>query len=290
MQKIFSKPVSFFKSLKLTIALIIYAIFILLITSFIPLSPNNNFIFTFLVYIVPLLLFFLNLLTCTVIRFKKKKNNFLKIAPDIIHTGLIILIIGYFISSYFKETRFEYLKPGDTVSINNGYSLKLDSVSYISSESNKEWVSDIILMENSEAIKKQQIKANYPLTLGSINIYQYYSITSQIFLYLKDNKNNVYKIAQNEGFKIGDYYYIFSNAYDTDTIKAEFMVWDHEKQLENIVLTPGAKIEIFSIENIEIIYYSGLKIVKDPGVFIIFISFIIITIGIFLLLLKKLKK
>jgi hypothetical protein len=287
MKKIIFKIITFFKSLRLTTTLIIYAILLLIITSFVPLSPDN-YILKFIFYQVPFFLFFINLLTCTVLRFKKKKKNIFNLAPDIIHTGLIILMAGYFISAYFEQSYIEYLKPGDMALIDGKYSIKLESFTGTGTE--EEWISEISLTESNKPVELHQIRSNHPLMLGNINIYQYYSLTSEVLLYLRDNSDSVYIIKPDEGFMTEEYYYIFSNAYDTVNNKkyAVFKVWNQEKSLDDKILTKGDRIELFTIEDIEITYCSGLKIVKDSGIIIIFISFMIISSGILLLLIKRL--
>ena len=120
-----------FKSVKLAVSLISYIIVTSILATLIPQGKElafyysnypsvisclilntqlNNFFYSFL-FIVPLLLFFINLTVCMLNRLirelKKKRKK--RLGPDLIHLGLLVLIISGIITYAGRQEGFTYL-------------------------------------------------------------------------------------------------------------------------------------------------------------------------------------
>jgi cytochrome c biogenesis protein ResB len=157
----------FFRSVKLAIVLILIITFTSIISTFIPqnkeilfymetyrkftswfiLTSGFNSFFKSYIFIVPSVLFFLNLSVCTFDRLKgrikrKAKNRF---GPDILHVGLLILIIGGMITFMGRTEAFVRMEEGEVISLTGGYTLTLKDFDFLKYENGrpKDWISTV---------------------------------------------------------------------------------------------------------------------------------------------------
>lgn len=132
------------KSVKTAIVLIITILALALVATLIPQGNEEGFyletygslgsIILFLdfhtywrslVFLAPMGLFALNLLTCTVrrlvVRFKRRDP--LRLGPDIVHISLLMLIAGGVITLVSRQEGFVFLGEGDSAELPNGTEL-----------------------------------------------------------------------------------------------------------------------------------------------------------------------
>jgi len=179
----------FFTSLKLTLALLVYLMAIVLVAgvfgirtlSFDP-DPAGRVLEAILL-LFPLLLFMLNLFGCALMRFIRmfrrrvyfKGRGFLKIAPDLIHLSILLFIIAGLLSHYGRVEGVVSLRPGEQVLLGGDYSLRLEDFSLRKNPDGSvaQYVSTVQVLEDGRAFgETRRIMVNRPLVLGKLKIYQ----------------------------------------------------------------------------------------------------------------------
>jgi len=229
-----------------------------------------------------------------IIRFKRKIKK--KLGPDILHIGVLILIIGTVITALGRRENVFYLGEGDTVQLPGKYSIHLKSFKYIKYEDGrpKDWISTIDVEKNQELIIDSfSIEVNKPLKIGSMKVYQdsYYKKNKLI---LKDSKGNKYTITSGQGFESEDILLIFVDI-EKDEInpyrnRAVFKKLKDNKLISVLYKTVSNKIGDFTIESISSQYFTGLKVVVDPGFIPVIFSLILIAFGITLTFVQKMGR
>lgn len=185
------------RSLKFTVVLIAYMIVTGALSTFIPQGMEPEFYFAHyspglarLVvntgfthffsspgFLIPVGLFFINLLACTVFRFtrelkKKGRRNF---GPDILHGGLILFMIASVFSVYGRMHGSATLAAGDSVILPNGNLLILDHFEYRKYEDGRPqaWISYVTVIQGGETLySAHPIEVNHPLKLDNFSLYQ----------------------------------------------------------------------------------------------------------------------
>ncbi len=306
----------FFRSVKLAIVLILIITFTSIISTFIPqnkeiifyaekysafiswliLITGFNSFFKSFIFIVPSGLFFINLSVCTFDRLKgriqrKAKKRF---GPDILHIGLLILLIGGMITFVGRTEAFVRMEEGNQISLTGGYTLTLKDFEFLKYENGrpKDWISTVMLEKDGEIIKKSfAIEVNRPLKAGNKKIYQI-SYTVKNILFLSDPEGTIYQLKPGQMIPVGEDGMIFKDVItnpvnqDNSTVIFEKLV--DQKVVELVNLSVSDKIDIYTIAGMDTKMSTGLQIVSDPGYYTVLIGLILLTIGLFLTYYQKL--
>ncbi len=232
----------FFKSVKLALALIGYLVVTSIIASLIPqgremgfyahefsapiykliITLNLNNFFRSILFLLPLGVFTINLVVCTTDRLLTRIRNHapLRLGPDIIHIGLLVLIIAGLITLFQRREGFVFLSPGDSVELPNGYELTLKEFVFevYPDQRPKRWISKVEIVKRKPQEKNQNtsheprmaiIEVNRPLTLGGLNIFQY-SYKDISTLTLKNTSGSYITIHTGNGLWIRNSFYRFA--------------------------------------------------------------------------------
>ncbi len=306
----------FFRSVKLAIVLILIITLTAIISTFIPQNKDlvfytetynsfatwlilttgfNNFFRSF-IFIIPSVLFFINLFVCTFDRLKgrlqrKAKKRF---GPDILHIGLLLLIIGGMITFLGRTEAFVRMEEGETINLTGGYTLTLKNFEFLKYENGrpKDWISTVDLNKNGQLIKDSySIEVNTPLKAGNKKIYQI-SYTSKNILFISDSSNTIYQLKPGQLIPAGDYGLIFNDIIidpsDSEKNTIIFEKWVNNKGEGPVSLSIADKIDIYTIIGTDTKLSTGLQIVSDPGYYTVLIGLILLTIGLFLTYYQKL--
>ncbi len=305
-----------FKSVKLAIVLILIIVVTSLISTLIPQNKElayytENYgkflsslitatgfdsFFSSLLFMIPSFLFFINLSFCTFDRLsgRIKRNAKKRFGPDILHIGLLILIIGGLFTATGKQEAFVRMGEGDTVDLAGGYTIELTTFEFLKYDNGrpKDWISTVRLEKDGEVIKEAfPIEVNNPLKAGNKKIYQM-SYTASSFLYISDPDGNQYKLKSGQAIPEGEGVMVFRSVLLPDSGSQESTaVFERHNGEEAAVredLTKGEKIDKYTISGMDVEMTSGLQIVDDPGYYIVFIGLILLTIGLFLTYYQKL--
>jgi len=306
---------NFFRSVKLAIVLILFITFTSLISTFIPqgkgpefysdvyplfasrliiLSGFDNF-FNSIIFLVSAGLFFINLSVCTFHRIKTRFKNKSKkrFGPDILHMGLLIMIIGGVITFSGRDEGFTLMKVGDHVTIPGGFTITLTDFVFLKYEdgSPKDWISTVNVKKGDKVIHEAYpIEVNRPLKAGNVKLYQStYEINS--FILVTDPEGTVYKLSTGQMIPVKDEGYILKNVYsdraDPSKSIAHFDHWKDHEIVNHLDYSISQSIDVYTITSMENSMSTGLQIVRDPGYYPILAGLLLLMSGLFITYFQK---
>jgi len=248
--------------------------------------------FNSIAFLLPALLLFVNLSACTIKRFikeiKKKRNR--KHGPDILHLGLVLLIIGAVLSfSGYKQGSI-MLSPGEKIALPDGAVLQLHEFRFERYDDGrpKDWTSLVSIEKNGQLIKdKYDLRVNHPLRYKDLTFYQ---VTYQEMLTLALLSPDGQKHLINQG---EEHYFeseaLFFMASSPEGDKAVLRISDNNgDRVERIA--KGDRAGALISEGFDIVYQSGLEASSDPGYPMVLISLLLIALGSTWTFLQKLRK
>jgi hypothetical protein len=282
------------KSLRLAIILIAYLAVTGVLASLVPQGRGADF-YGSVFFLIPAFLFFANLAACSADRFARelKKGSGRKHGPDILHLGLILLLIGAIGGQVAKQARpswqgFARLGAGEAVELPNGKLLTLlalESARYADGRP-KDWISTVrVSADGKITIPSYEIRVNHPLRLGPLSIYQS-SYGRERILELKDGS------GARRSFAAGEYI-------DAGASKLMLMSVDPESGISiarqedasgsrTISLGVGSTIGPYTVEAAREVELSGLQAAYDPAYPVVIAGFAIALLGTCLTLARKL--
>lgn len=306
---------NFFRSLKLAIGLILFITLTSIISTFIPQKQEPEFylelysrftawlidatgfddFFISLTFLIPSFLFFLNLSTCTFHRFRTRLKNKARkrFGPDILHIGLLVMIVGGVISFTGREEGFIMLSEGDKVDVPGGYVLTLEKFEFLTYENGapKDWISTVKVVKGEEIIHEAfPIEVNKPLKIDYVKLYQStYDIQSYIIL--SDPEEKMYKLSVGQMIPMDDAGFIL-RAVDKDEVEssrssAHFDYWKGHEVVDHQDFSIGESIDIYTIDEMESTMATGLQMVIDPGYYPVLIGLLLLTMGLFITYIQK---
>ena len=306
---------NFLKSIKLAIVLILIITLTSLISTLIPqnrgvevyLTSYSKLIawlivtlgfdsfFKSFIFLAPSALFFINLSTCTFHRFKTRivKNAKKRFGPDILHIGLLVMIIGGVVTVAGRDEGFAMLEVGEEINIPGGYNLKLENFEFLKYENGtpKDWISTVDVYKNGELVKDSfPIEVNRPLKLGNVKLYQS-SYDINAFITVTDPDGNAYKLSPGQMIPVGEDGYILrdvdQNNNDPSKSLAHFDFWQNHEIVDHFDFSITETIDIYTISSMENHMSTGLQMVRDPGYYPILIGLLLLTLGLFITYIQK---
>ncbi len=252
-----------------------------------------------ILFIIPAFAFFANLSACTVKRFvvelKKKARH--HHGPDILHVGLMLLVIGSIWSFSGHQAGSVVLAPGDGVNLPDGSILHLDDFRYERYEDGRprDWVSVVTIEKDGKQVKKDlEIRVNTPLRYNDLTFYQ--STFQEVpALALVDATGIKHVLAQGEERLIGGETYFFmapegdgsmagmgSAAMGTTPSVSSgraVMRVGVSPGGTTVKAGPGESVGALKVVGIESQLASGLEAVSDPGYKLVFVALLLIALG-----------
>ncbi|MCG8572884.1 MAG: cytochrome c biogenesis protein ResB [Spirochaetes bacterium] len=141
---------------------------------------NLHQFFTSPLFLILAVGLFINLVSCTIIRIMKQiRNTHIKphLGPDIIHLGLLIILMGGLVSLFSRNEEFQYFYEKEKVKFSKKYYLEINQIEFsqYSDGRPKEYVTNVTVynIHNHQVIKQHRIEVNKPLRMGNIYVYQY---------------------------------------------------------------------------------------------------------------------
>jgi len=220
-----------------------------------------------------------------------------------IHASIIVILLGSFIGLIFGYKGFMVLKKGevrDQITIRGdntkerplGFALRCKDfkASFYPGGEPKDYVSTVEVIENGNIVLEKNIRVNDPLNYKGIHVYQasYESTPSFLFNIGGENvilrERDTYKkndlilmVARFEGM-IHDFGPGVLIAYlEKGEPKTLWFLKDVERLREKNI--QGTHIRL---EDIRDELYTGLEVSKDPGVWIVWIGFAFILVGLYM--------
>jgi hypothetical protein len=280
----------------------------------------DNF-FGSIAFIIPAFAFFTNLSACSVKRFlrelKKKARH--HHGPDVLHLGLMLLVVGSIWSFSGHKAGSVVLAPGDGVNLPDGSLLHLDDFRYERYDDGRprDWVSVVTLEKDGVKIKEKfEIRVNTPLRYKDLTFYQstYQEVPG---LALADAAGTEILLAQGEERVIGGETYLFmapegSSAGETSMGAGSASMGDKSSIAmgskptapstravirvgagaagKTLRLGPGEMAGALKVVGLKAQLASGIDAVSDPGYRLVFVALILIAAGTTLTFAQKLKE
>lgn len=253
--------------------------------------------FSSIVFLLPTLLLFVNLGACTVDRLIRelRKKARRRHGPDLLHIGLLVLIIGSLISFSAREQGTVRLAPGESVELPGGEILRLLNFTDERYENGrpKEWTSLVTVEKEGKVIKeKESIRVNKPLRIGDITLYQSsYSSSLGVAVISPDGKTTSLSRGQ---------------SFEENGIRIFFMTTEMpaEGGKEPIAVlrilgggidgavrvgAAGFPVADHTVSTVQILS-TGIQAVRDPGYPFVLAALVLVGLGTALTFFQKLKE
>jgi cytochrome c biogenesis protein ResB len=317
-------PLKSLRSLKLTFALLCFLLVSGILASLLPQGNEASYYYSTLppflaglavktgfsdfyrsfLFLIPALLFFANLSACAadrLVREFKKERAKRRHGPDILHLGLILLILSAVFSQAAKLSRpdsqgFVRLGKGEAVELPDGRLLAvldLRADRYADGRP-KDWVSRVEVRKDGKIlVPSYEIRVNHPLRLGSLSIFQS-SYGSERVLVLSGPSGVNRSLAAGESIETESKRIVLmsvDSATGTAVAREEPLVpapkAAEASETRLIRLTKGSMMGPFTIAGTDELALSGLMASYDPAFPAILASLLISALGIFITFARK---
>jgi hypothetical protein len=280
------------KSVKLALILIAYLAVTGILAS---LVPRGAIFYGSLFFLLPALLFFVNLSACSIDRFARelRKGKARSHGPDILHLGLILLLAGAVFGQSAKHSHpswqgFARLAVGDAVVLPNGKLLALaalDSERYADGRP-KDWISTVEVRQPGKLlVPSYKIRVNHPLRMGTLSIYQA-SYGMERVLVLVDPSGAKRSLAEGESIDAVDGKLTLMSV-DLESGVA-IVREQNSSETRTIGIKAGSKIGAFTVVGAKEVALSGLQAAYDPAYPIVIVALVLIVLGAFITFARKL--
>ena len=241
-------------------------------------------------FLIPCVLFFVNLAVCTVDRLagRLQRRARRRFGPDLIHVGLLVLILGALLSTWGRREGTFYLGLGDSIDLPLGYRLKL--LEYVDRRYEdgrpRDWVSTVQAARGERVLAESYpIEVNRPLRLRGLKIYQA-SFKREDTALLRDQEGQLTAMRGGQYFQWQDSILFFAGI---DAGRAVFERWEGHTLAEELRRAATEPIGEYTIVELSSRDLTGLKAVKDPGFIPVLAALALIAAGLALTFIQKSK-
>jgi hypothetical protein len=247
--------------------------------------------FTSLPFLLPVFLFFSNLSICAVDRFIRelKKKGKRRHGPDLLHLGLMLLVIGSVLSFSGRQEGSMTLAVGQGVQLPDGRVMRLTDFQFLQYADGrpKDWISTVDVTRGERVeVAAYPIRVNHPLKLGGLSIYQV-SHSARSVLSLVDASGKGLDLGQGEErtFAGGSLFYMATEAGGG---KAVIRLADLAGSAKVFRAAVGEAVGPYKVAALRDLDLTGLEAVKDPGYALVLAALVLTALGIFLTFIQKL--
>ena len=252
--------------------------------------------FTSILFLIPALLFFVNLGACTVDRVLRElhKKGKRRHGPDILHVGLLILMVGGAISFSGRAEGSVRLSAGESVQLPGGEVLHLVRFTDDRYEDGrpKEWTSVVNLEKDGKPLRTEvEIKVNSPLKVGGVTLYQA-SYAADLDVLVADPAGKTTRLARGGSFKDKGLSIYFMTTESSPAPGGEDLALLSVKGSgkDGVVRVGKSGVQIGTYKAVvESTLSTGLQAVSDPGYPLVLAALILIGLGTALTFFQKLK-
>ena len=312
---IMKKLFTFLKSVRLAIVLILIITIGSLLATLVPQKKEETFYlsqyspiisrliittqfhmyFQSLLFLIPAALFFLNLGVCTVDRIYREIKGKVKerIGVDLIHLGILLLIVGAIVTSFARKEGFRYMGEGDQIALPNEQILRLESYEFHRYDDGRyqDWISVVDIEENGRIIvDSYSIEVNNPLKVGKIKVYQS-SFAQELQVVLEDPEGHIIHLSPGKIIQSSDSVFrlreVVADEGDVQTGKAIFEKWENHSVTAVQETSISDLIGDFRIVGFGSRELTGLQFVIDPGYLPVIIALVMIGAGLTFVYIRK---
>lgn len=248
--------------------------------------------FSSLLFLLPSMLFFANLSTCAasrLVREVKKPWKKRRHGPDILHLGLILLIIGAIFSFSARREGSIAMAVGDGVQLPDGRIMKLMRFEFLTYPDGrpKDWISTVDVLKDGKADPAAYpIRVNHPLRLRGISVYQV-SHQALRHVVLRDPAGTEFEVAQGGKSMVGAST-VFFMAQEEGSTKAVLRLTDPAGASTVVKAGPGESAGAYAVVGLVDRDLTGLEAVKDQGYTLVLVALLLTALGLFLTFIQKL--
>lgn len=305
------KLIGFLTSVKTAVALILVLILLSVLSTLVPQGMDDGYyrdryspglygiltatglnrFSTSPLFLVPSGLFVASLGLCTADRMLRrlKAKAAPRHGPDLIHIGILVLVIGGLSTTILRtETAFT-LAAGQQVELPGGRGLTLLSFEFLRYEDGRprSWTSTVRARIGDRVVAESRaIEVNRPLRLGSLVVYQtgYGGVAR-----LEDPAGTAAAMTTGQWIEAGDSALVLAsierNAPGSGEFHALVEEWRGETLVSSTRVPRGGSIGSYRI--VDLTEFSGLRAVEDPGFLPVLLALGIISIGLVITLVQK---
>jgi cytochrome c biogenesis protein len=252
------------------------------------------------------------------ILFAAQKGNWSRLGVIAVHISILVIFIGAIIGSALGFKGSVYIREGLSVKQINLYdaantALPLDfelrcdrfEMEVYNTGAPKEYTSDLVVLKDGKEVAKKRIEVNHPLQYGGLTFYQssFQPVEEAYVVEIENNKNKVRKkfyigpkqlidwpeegvsfgIAERMGpYSMGRYRH---KIWFNDASQKPIEFWTEESKM--VLVERAAANYSFSIRPL---YYTGLQVAKDPGVWFVYLGCVLMLIGLYIAFFLSHKK
>jgi len=243
-----------------------------------------------------------------------EKGRWTRLGVYLVHSSIILLLIGALIGSIFGFKANLRLDEGETsdsafivkkrLPVNLGFSIRCNDfdVKFYDTGMPKEFTSNLTIIENGKESFTRDIRVNHPLRYKGINIFQSSYGTAQPDSIVLDIIKRADKSVTSQTIKVGEEIQLPGNQglFKLEGFLQRFDFRDHdlgEAFIGTVTLKGGKSSQIglpmkfptfdkmrkgkyaFVVKKFDRKYYTGLQITKDPGIWYVYSGFILMILG-----------
>lgn len=262
-----------------------------------------------IIFILPVFAFFANLSACTVKRFVRelRKKGRHHHGPDILHIGLILLVVGGLWSYSGHQEGSVTLAPGDSVNLPDGAVMSLVNFTFERYPDGRprDWTAIVDVRKDGQTVvDKAEMRVNKPLRYGGMTFYQA-SYSELPSLALSDSEGRQVVLAQGEERVFGSTAYFFmapeaqapagmsgapAAGQSVPAGRAILRVTPETGEARTVRAAPGELVGDLNVIGIQAQLASGIQAVSDPGYPLVFVAFLLIALGTAITFIQKIKE
>jgi cytochrome c biogenesis protein ResB len=252
--------------------------------------------FSSILFLIPALLFFVNLGACTIDRLLRelRKKGKHRHGPDILHVGLLVLVVGSLVSFSGRQEGTVRLAAGDSVELPGGevlHLVKFTDERYDDGRP-KDWTSVVNLeKEGKVVVEGREIRVNSPLRVGDVTLYQS-SYSADLGLTVTTPGGAVTELSRGESYEDTklSVFFMTTEADPAEDSGARAVLRVKSAGQNGAVRAGSAPVDIDGYKvATKAILSTGLQAVRDPGYPLVLAALILIGAGTALTFFQKLK-
>lgn len=246
---------------------------------------NQPELFRSVFFLLPAGLFALSLLTCTVDSLVRRPRRPLTgYAHDVIHVGVLILILGGALTLLVSQEDRITLQVGERATVRGEWEIELtDSVR---TETN--WESTLEVRREGVTVATEVLSVNNPVTVGGARLLQD-TWGERPALILENAQGQRFAMMPGEGLASQDTSIVLEEAENTP-LGLRFARFEDSQRTGDVALEPGMEIAGLTVVGADRRVQSGIQVVYDPGAPVALVGAIFLVAGLGLYVMKKTKE
>jgi cytochrome c biogenesis protein len=241
-------------------------------------------------FLAPSVLFFASLAVCTIDRMvgRISRGAKLRMGPDFVHLGLLMLIVGGIITAFGRREGQVYMAVGDEVELTEQVTIALDDYQFVRYEGGRprDWISTVhVVREGRVVVEDFAIEVNRPLRVAGLRIFQA-NYAEEARADMTDGQGQTYTIKSGQAFRDGENMFLFAGI-DEVNLSGVFDEYNGHQKVGERRVSARQQIGSYTFANPRIVEVTGLKVVRDPGVVPVIVSLLILAAGLGLTYIQK---